>query len=590
MHVKGQIATSLAKMIASDSNNQAEVDKLRDTIMDATDKESFLLSKEGALMGVTSAGLATLKGVLNKEQFEKLQQILAPEQDSNESNAGTFLLAGGATAAGLYGINKASKPFTPNDVMTKKDILKDGGHFENGVLYDKNNNEVELDEKDRVLNKNGTVRRKATKSGIVTKGVSNAVDGVSDVLQKGVEKLRGKSSVDTSNSTENHSTNHQNNKSSQTVNDKSRNHNELPKSDINNYTENLDKSQEKTPKNRDFTLSKENELDLKSNKEAEKRWLEKQMQRFEPDSADYKRYEQIKDRLDRGKYTTLDDLDDISKSKIGYDEGTRNRIDKIADFIKANKQVGLDTGNNAGKALDEMEHKDIDKTVSGKATKGQGFTSKLKPSAGALALFAGEQLLSMSDNEYAKTASNVLSKADTLNYAATAAAFGSFIPGGAVLGGVGGAIVGFAKDVMDGDVSRAFNSLFGMNQSQPMTIPIDDKATQPAQITIQAAQSTLPQVFAQNYQANTQAIGQVASGQRQTAFIRTATSDNVALSARTGYANISASGTDLQTNIKAADFNKAMQDSQIADQLAKSLSTSAIGENMGTVKWHDVNN
>ena len=62
------------------------------------------------------------------------------------------------------------------------------------------------------------------------------------------------------------------------------------------------------------------------------------------------------------------------------------------------------------------------------------------------------------------------------------------------------------------------------------------------------------------------------------------------MSARTGYANISASGTDLQTNIKTADFNKAMQDSQIADQLAKSLSTSAIGENMGTVKWHDVNN
>ncbi|MBU0721347.1 hypothetical protein KJ877_08390 [bacterium] len=195
-NVKGEFATAAAKTIATNPNDSAEVDKLRDSLLAITDAGAFISSEEGTIMGITTAGLALSKKILPKENYDKLLENISPANgEQNGLGVGTYALAGSLGVAGLVGVNKLSKPFMPREKVTAKDILSDGGKYnEDGGLVDKNGNEVNLNETSQVLNSNGEVRTREAKSGVVAKGLGGVWSGLTDGFSNVTDKLRGISS------------------------------------------------------------------------------------------------------------------------------------------------------------------------------------------------------------------------------------------------------------------------------------------------------------------------------------------------------------------------------------------------------------
>lgn len=208
--------------------------------MDLTDKGEFMTSKKGTIMGVTGATVAALKESLPPEQFARVKDMLAPQVDDKGVGLGTYALVAGVGAAGLAGVNKLSKPFMPKETVTAKDIIKDGGTYnDDGALIDKNGNELSVNEKGQVLNANGEVRTRDAKSGVVTrstKGAWNKLDNTFDTLFGG--KSPSESFESTMNGTTDSGTDHKESKDNGTVNNNTKDHITPPKNSTNSVAQN----------------------------------------------------------------------------------------------------------------------------------------------------------------------------------------------------------------------------------------------------------------------------------------------------------------------------------------------------------------
>jgi len=190
---KGAWATRAAKSILGENASQEQIDNMRNTIMDATDASSFALSKDGAIMGVTSAGAAALTKTLGPDAVSKLDAALV-NKDGEEGVAGyTSAIMTGGTAAATAGINAATahnrtyqKPVTTNDLKSK------GGYQDaDGEWHDGKGNTVDVDAKGNVLNEDGGIKtREVTeRRGAVSHAARKTWGGVKKGIRKGAKSV-----------------------------------------------------------------------------------------------------------------------------------------------------------------------------------------------------------------------------------------------------------------------------------------------------------------------------------------------------------------------------------------------------------------
>ena len=270
-NIKAAFAEKIAKQYADDPNDKQEVLKLTNAILDATDGASFVASKDGAIMGVTSLSVAAMKKAgVSTDKIDDIMEAMVINQNNEDEGIGigSYVVSSTVGGAGLYGLEKitSSKPQKVTDangkpvVDTNKPVVNAVGDAE---FRDTNGKKVYQDAKTGdfyTQSDDGAIKphsgekltpsyEQKTKSGggVVSKTAKGILNGVKSGAKKTSEFLTdsfvfgdtGSNTFDNpTNSTNNGSSNNNNHKTDSTVNKHSAEHVNPLNSDAQSITNN----------------------------------------------------------------------------------------------------------------------------------------------------------------------------------------------------------------------------------------------------------------------------------------------------------------------------------------------------------------
>jgi len=107
---KAVFTTKFAKTIVDNPNDTERVRQVSNAIIDLTDSGSFLASKDGAIMGITAAGIKGLKatGLLNDKEIANLSKQISQSPKGEGLTKTDMATAAALTISGGLLLNKAT--------------------------------------------------------------------------------------------------------------------------------------------------------------------------------------------------------------------------------------------------------------------------------------------------------------------------------------------------------------------------------------------------------------------------------------------------------------------------------------------------